>query len=85
MCACISGPTLLFSPAGDRGDPVWKMLHLMLCCVQVFSNHHHPEVVSMGLTDIPTTDLFGPFADKELFNKTFEDLCISDDDSESDM
>jgi len=39
--------------------------------------------MSMGLTDIPspTDDLFGPFADKALFNKTFEDLCISEDES----
>jgi len=38
--------------------------------------------VSIGLADIPspTDDLFGPFVDKEMFNKNFEDLCISDDD-----
>ena len=42
------------------------------------------DCMSMGLTDIPspTDDLFGPFVDKEMFNKTFEDLCISDDDSD---
>jgi len=59
-----------------------------------FNNHHHPQdelfsdpTITMGLTDIPspTHDLFGPFADKELFNKTFEDLCISDDDSEQSL
>jgi len=58
----------------------------------VFNNHHNnvkdaelfSDCMTMGLTDIPspTDDLFGPFADKDLLNKTFEDLCISDDDSE---
>ena len=40
--------------------------------------------MSIGFSEIPspTDDLFGPFVDKEMFNKTFEDLCISDDDSE---
>jgi len=42
------------------------------------------DCMSLGLDDIrPSDDLFGPFADKDdLFNKTFEDLCISDDDSD---
>jgi len=57
----------------------------------VFNSHRNvkdselfADCMSMGLSDIPspTDDLFGPISDKELFSNSFEDLCISDDDSE---
>ena len=59
---------------------------------QVYSNQYNVDrdredsTTILGLSDIPnhTVDLFGPFSDRDLFNKTFEDLCISDDDSDFD-
>jgi len=68
----------LFAPAGSSAPPTPP---------HMFNKRGEEDVTVMGLTDIPspTDDLFGPFADKELFNKTFEDLCISDDDSEQSM
>jgi len=78
----------LFAPSSSAAPPTPPKTQM------AFNNHHHPQdelfsdpTITMGLTDIPspTHDLFGPFADKELFNKTFEDLCISDDDSEQSL
>lgn len=78
----------LFAPSSSAAPPTPPKAQMM------FNQHHAPQdtdlfadpnsTLTMGLTDIPspTDDLFGPYADKELFNRTFEDLCISDDDSE---
>lgn len=80
----------LFAPAGSAAPPTppkaynAQMNNLLGVSgdANLFGN-----TVSMGLTDIPspTDDLFGPFVDKEMYNKTFEDLCISDDDSEDEF
>ena len=66
----------LFAPSSAAAPPTPpKMTYL---------NQPQEDCMSLGLDDIrPSDDLFGPFADKDdLFNKTFEDLCISDDDSD---
>lgn len=72
----------LFAPSGTAAPPTPPQPQM------VFNNHHTPkdaelfsDCMTMGLTDIPSPedDLF---ADKAFFNKTFEDLCISEDESE---
>lgn len=78
----------LFAPASTAAPPTPPendKLNGYMGSLQQTGHEAFPEnSVSIGLTDIPspTDDLFGPFVDKEMFNKTFEDLCISDDDSE---
>jgi len=75
----------LFAPSGSGAPPTPPQSQM------VFNSHRNvkdselfADCMSMGLSDIPspTDDLFGPISDKELFSNSFEDLCISDDDSE---